>query len=531
MTSKKIILSILTLFFFGYQIQAQSLNDTTLLEEEKIINVIENYIVGTSYNYPDKLKSAFIPEAKLFLDKENEPLFVVSIEKYAEAVGRSEAGKFNGRTTNILSIDRFQGIATAKLEVIIPGLEKRFIDMLLLKKLEDGWKIISKTAGSEPSQRQVKKVLIVTSSHIKKENTTLTTGNSFSEIAIAYSEYQKAGYHVDFVSPKGGKIPLAYINPSDSTHLSALYNSDFMYAIAHTKKPLEIKSTEYDIVLFTGGSAPSFDIPQNAEIQDVAMKIYNQNGVIAAVCHGTSGIANLKTSDGSYLVNGKNINGYPKEYENQNSLLYQNFPFIIEEEIEKNGGTFKYGERAKAYYVIDGRLVTGQNFQSSKVVAQKSIEVSKKVATNNDSKVFYSKKTEEVIKPIKAHLENTATTKTDLEQVRATLMDYIEGTGNGQPQRLRQAFHPDFNLYTVEEDTLWVRSGEKYIAGVKEGKKTSRIGRIISIDIEKDAAIAKAEIVVPNWRTFTDYFLLLKYEGSWKIVHKSYSWREISKNN
>lgn len=114
--------------------------------------------------------------------------------------------------------------------------------------------------------------------------------------------------------------------------------------------------------------------------------------------------------------------------------------------------------------------------------------------------------------------------------ITATLMDYIEGTANGQPDRLRRAFHPDFNLYTVtKEDSLRIRSGEKYIANVKEGEKANRIGRIISIDYEKDAAIAKAEIVIPNWRIFTDYFLLLKYEGRWQIVHKSYTWRPYPK--
>jgi hypothetical protein len=110
-------------------------------------------------------------------------------------------------------------------------------------------------------------------------------------------------------------------------------------------------------------------------------------------------------------------------------------------------------------------------------------------------------------------------------------MDYIDGTANGEPERLRKAFHPDFNLYTVTaEDSLRIRSGEAYIANVKEGEKANRIGRIISIDYEKDAAIAKAEIVIPNWRIFTDYFLLLKYEGTWKIVHKSYTWREYPKD-
>ncbi|MCU0345378.1 MAG: nuclear transport factor 2 family protein [Saprospiraceae bacterium] len=124
----------------------------------------------------------------------------------------------------------------------------------------------------------------------------------------------------------------------------------------------------------------------------------------------------------------------------------------------------------------------------------------------------------------------TANGASDIEQITATLHDYIEGTANGEPARLRRAFHPDFNLYTVtEKDSLRIRDGEEYIAGVKPGEKANRIGRIISIDFEKDAAIAKAEIVIPNWRIFTDYFLLLKYEGSWKIVQKSYTWREIPK--
>lgn len=123
----------------------------------------------------------------------------------------------------------------------------------------------------------------------------------------------------------------------------------------------------------------------------------------------------------------------------------------------------------------------------------------------------------------------TSPEKSDFEQITETLTDYIEGTANGEPERLRKAFHPDFNLYTVTKDSILIRSGEQYISNIKVGEKNNRIGRIISIDYEKDAAIAKAEIVVPNWRIFTDYFLLLKYQGSWKIVQKSYTWREYPK--
>jgi len=117
----------------------------------------------------------------------------------------------------------------------------------------------------------------------------------------------------------------------------------------------------------------------------------------------------------------------------------------------------------------------------------------------------------------------TTDSQSEIKKITATLMDYIEGTANGEPDRLRKAFHPDFNLYAVTNDSLRIRSGEKYISLFTLGKKSNRIGRIVSIDFEQDVATAKAEIVVPNWRIFTDYFLLVKYEGSWKIVHKSYT--------
>mgnify|MGYP000722127259 FL=1 len=120
--------------------------------------------------------------------------------------------------------------------------------------------------------------------------------------------------------------------------------------------------------------------------------------------------------------------------------------------------------------------------------------------------------------------------QSEIEQISETIMLYIDGTANGKPDKLKKAFHPDFNLYTITSDSLWIRSGREYISNVKKDEKNNRIGRIISIDYEKDAAIAKAEIIIPNWRIFTDYFLLLKYNGEWKIVHKSYTWREYPKS-
>lgn len=121
--------------------------------------------------------------------------------------------------------------------------------------------------------------------------------------------------------------------------------------------------------------------------------------------------------------------------------------------------------------------------------------------------------------------------QSDMELITQTLTDYIEGSTEGQPDRLKTAFHPDLNLYSIGKDgqvSVW--SGKDYIADTKEGKPTGEGGKIISIDYENNAAMAKVEISHPkNPSTYVDYFMLLKVEGKWTIVHKMYTKRTSNK--
>lgn len=117
--------------------------------------------------------------------------------------------------------------------------------------------------------------------------------------------------------------------------------------------------------------------------------------------------------------------------------------------------------------------------------------------------------------------------QSETELITQTLNDYIEGTANGQPERLKKAFHPDFNLYFVGQDSLRIWKGKEYVGNIKEGEKNDRQGKIVSIDFENNAASAKIEIDIPSRkRIYTDYLLLLKYQGSWKIIHKSFTFKE-----
>ncbi len=120
----------------------------------------------------------------------------------------------------------------------------------------------------------------------------------------------------------------------------------------------------------------------------------------------------------------------------------------------------------------------------------------------------------------------TTNAQSEIDNINKTLYHYIDGTANGEPERLKKAFHPDFNLYFVKNDTIRVWSGKKYISNVKQGRKSNRIGRIVSVDYDGNAANAKIEILMPKYkRIYTDYLLLLKVKDSWKIIHKSFTFK------
>jgi len=344
--------------------------------ESKIRQTLTNYIQGTSYNRPKQIEKAFHQETSLLLEKKNNPLWRVPVKQYISWFENGKVGEFTGRIGEIMNIDVAGSVATAKVEIIFPVKKLRYTDLFLLKKLNGNWQIISKTANSEETINHGKRILfIVSNAHFHGE-LDKAAGASFSEIVNAYHAFKQAGYTVDFVSPEGGAIPLAYINTSNKLDKQYLYNHDFMYALEHTRTPQQIIPEHYKAVHYIGGRSAMYGVADNKKIQAISMEIYEKyHGIISSVCHGTAGIAHLKTRDGKYLVAGKRISGYPDAYENQSAAYFQQFPFKIQETIEQRAGEFKYSARNQAHVEVDGRVITGQNYLSSALVAEKIIEL------------------------------------------------------------------------------------------------------------------------------------------------------------
>lgn len=107
---------------------------------------LKNYMEGSSYNKLDMLESAFTQNATLYLTGRDGAFKRYTPKEYSGFFKNKKYGEFNGRVAKILAIEIIKDIATAKIEIAGPDRKWVYIDLFLLKKTAQGWKIISKTA-------------------------------------------------------------------------------------------------------------------------------------------------------------------------------------------------------------------------------------------------------------------------------------------------------------------------------------------------------------------------------------------------
>lgn len=219
---------------------------------------------------------------------------------------------------------------------------------------------------------KMKKVLFVVTSHDKKGNTGQPTGYYLAEVAHPWDVLHNAGYEIDFVSPKGGKAPVDGFNLEDPINKKFWDDTKYRTKIENTMKPSEVKAEEYSAILYAGGHGTMWDFADNTELANIATKIYENNGVVSAVCHGPAGLVNIKLSNGKYLVDGKKINAFTNEEEIA-VKLDNVVPFMLETTLIERGAKFEKSGLWQKHVTVDQRVVTGQNPQSAQGVGEATL--------------------------------------------------------------------------------------------------------------------------------------------------------------
>ncbi|CDF79473.1 ThiJ/PfpI family protein [Formosa agariphila KMM 3901] len=217
-----------------------------------------------------------------------------------------------------------------------------------------------------------KKILFVVTSHSEKGDTGEKTGYYLGEVSHPWNVLHTAGYDIDFVSPKGGKAPVDAFDLTDSINKKFWDNDVYRNKIENTKTPSDVNPNEYVAIHYAGGHGAMWDFADNTEIAEIAKQIYENNGVVSAVCHGPAGLVNIKLSNGSYLVDGKKINAFTNEEEIK-VKLEDVVPFMLEDKLKTRGAIFEKSAPFNAHVVTDQRLVTGQNPQSAHRVGEATL--------------------------------------------------------------------------------------------------------------------------------------------------------------
>jgi putative intracellular protease/amidase len=215
------------------------------------------------------------------------------------------------------------------------------------------------------------KVLLAVSSHDVLGETGNTTGYSVSEAAHPYHVFTSAGHDVDFVSVRGGEPPAVVFDgeEKDPEVISFLADPVVRTKLAATRPASQMPATGYAAIFYVGGHGAMWDFPESPDLARLAVDIYQQGGVISAVCHGPAGLVNLRLPDGSYLVHGKRVSSFTNEEEHSLGLL-DVMPFLLEDRLKERGALHAKSANYVAHTENDQRVITGQNPASAARVAQ-----------------------------------------------------------------------------------------------------------------------------------------------------------------
>ena len=221
----------------------------------------------------------------------------------------------------------------------------------------------SATKGiAEDQIQEPQQILMVLSSYGEKDADGKLTkpGYEFDEMSKSYLVFDAAGAEVTFASPKGGK-PIA-----DKFDKRKPYNQKFLADTTAVKllsasvKLSDVNAQAFDAVYVVGGKGPMFDLATNKDVKTIIKQVYENKGVVGAVCHGPAALLDVKLSNGNYLIADKRISAFTNQEEKAFTKKWQ-LPFMLADELAAQGASYQQDGLMLNQVSVDKRLVTGQN--------------------------------------------------------------------------------------------------------------------------------------------------------------------------
>lgn len=217
------------------------------------------------------------------------------------------------------------------------------------------------------------KILMVLTSHDQLGDTGKKTGFWLEEFAAPWYALKDAGAEIVVASPKGGQPPL---DPkSDEADAQSEDTNRFktdeaaQKVLAHTVRLDGVSAADFDAVFYPGGHGPLWDLAEDKTSIALIEAFAKAHKPVALVCHAPGVLRHVKGPDGAALVKGRKVTGFTNTEEAAVGLT-DVVPFLVEDMLKANGGDYSKGADWSSHVVTDGKLVTGQNPQSSEEAAR-----------------------------------------------------------------------------------------------------------------------------------------------------------------
>jgi putative intracellular protease/amidase len=227
-----------------------------------------------------------------------------------------------------------------------------------------------------------KSVLLLCSNPAMSPVTGWPIGFWWAELTHAFEVFEEAGFAITIASPRGGAIAGdGYSDPDDPSGYSAhdsvsrAFKQDAarMALLEDTPSLADINADSFDAIFVVGGQGPMVTMIDDQRVHDLFARFYETGRIASAVCHGTCILLRTRLSSGDLLITGKRWTGFANsEEEYAESAVGQKIqPFWIETEARALADTYyECGEALSEFAIADGRLITGQQQNSSAAAAR-----------------------------------------------------------------------------------------------------------------------------------------------------------------
>ncbi|KZV65678.1 class I glutamine amidotransferase-like protein [Peniophora sp. CONT] len=206
------------------------------------------------------------------------------------------------------------------------------------------------------------------------------TGWYLPEAAHPYYSFANAGFNVDFAAPAGPNPPVDEYSVKTFTddESQKFLKDDAVVNKLATAIPLkDVDVSKYDAIFYVGGHGPVIDLAVDPINIALAGKFWQTGKIVSAVCHGPAALVGVTDADGKSIFAGRTATAFSNA-EEETVKATESVPFLVESRIVELGG--KYEKAAEQWGVkvsVDGKLFTGQNPASAKVLGDELVKALK----------------------------------------------------------------------------------------------------------------------------------------------------------